>query len=332
MHAHEMAAFGVSAEEEIVYRHFLRNPDTAADSLHLTLGLPRERVAHCLDRLQELGLLQPGEEPDRLLPTPPETALARLTELRLREVYQEVQSITQSRHILDNLRAETSTEVFTTRGVEQLEDGARTRSRREELAFFARKEILSVQPSAGFPAEHIDHCRPLWVRSLRRGVKLRKVVSSSALDCRRTADYLGELVSHGALVRVADKVTEHVLVYDRQAALVPLDPWDTSRGSLVAHGSGLVTNLVALFEKIWAETANVSVVLQKPEPSEESALSEIQRRVLTLMCTVGKDETGARGLGVSVRTYRRYIADVMQRLGAASRAQAALLARERGWI
>lgn len=35
---------------------------------------------------------------------------------------------------------------------------------------------------------------------------------------------------------------------------------------------------------------------------------------------------------MSVRTYRRHVADLMQTLGAASRAQAALLARERGWI
>ncbi|MFH9608090.1 DNA-binding response regulator [Streptomyces sp. NPDC017448] len=60
--------------------------------------------------------------------------------------------------------------------------------------------------------------------------------------------------------------------------------------------------------------------------------SGIGRRVLMTMCTVGKDEAGARRLGVSVRTYRRHVADLMQTLGAASRAQAALLARERGWI
>lgn len=56
----------------------------------------------------------------------------------------------------------------------------------------------------------------------------------------------------------------------------------------------------------------------------------MERRVLLAMCTVGKDEAGARELGVSVRTYRRHVADLMQLLGAASRAQAALLARERG--
>ena len=54
--------------------------------------------------------------------------------------------------------------------------------------------------------------------------------------------------------------------------------------------------------------------------------------MLRAMCSGGKDEAGARDLGVSVRTYRRYIADLMQLLGAGNRPQAALLARERGWI
>lgn len=41
---------------------------------------------------------------------------------------------------------------------------------------------------------------------------------------------------------------------------------------------------------------------------------------------------GARDLGVSVRTYRRYVASILLILEASSRPQAALLARERGWI
>lgn len=50
------------------------------------------------------------------------------------------------------------------------------------------------------------------------------------------------------------------------------------------------------------------------------------------MCRVAKDETGARNLDISVRTYRRHVADVLRILGATSRPHAALLARERGWI
>ncbi len=45
-----------------------------------------------------------------------------------------------------------------------------------------------------------------------------------------------------------------------------------------------------------------------------------------------KDESGARDLGISVRTYRKHVASLMPRLQATNRFQAALLARERGWF
>jgi DNA-binding NarL/FixJ family response regulator len=37
-------------------------------------------------------------------------------------------------------------------------------------------------------------------------------------------------------------------------------------------------------------------------------------------------------MGVSLRTYRRYVAELLARLGAANRFQAAIVAKQRGWI
>jgi hypothetical protein len=330
--ANEMAALGLSADEEMVYRHFLRHPDTPPESVALLLRCEAPAARAAVERLRRIGLLRPGSRTGQLTPADPETAVARLTELRLRALYREIQRITQSRHILDTLRAEAGVKLPTPRGIEQLSELTEVRSRIEDLAFFAREEILSVEPRSDLPAEECEHSRQLGVRALRRGVRVRCVVVRAALDSPQTVAVLGELISHGARVRVAEHLAEHILVYDRHAALIPVDPWDTARGALVAHSSGLVGNLVALFEKIWDEAENISVLLQKPEEPDEAVLPEALRRVLTVMCTAGKDETGAKTLGVSVRTYRRHIAEVMQRLNAATRAEAALLARERGWI
>ncbi|WP_181010390.1 LuxR C-terminal-related transcriptional regulator [Streptomyces sp. SM14] len=331
MHPNEMAVLGLSAEEELIYRHFLREPGTDPDTLAQRLSLDGPAAAEAVERLRLIGLLRAGAAAGQVTPADPETAVARLTELRLRSLYREIQRITQSRHILDMLRAETGVPLPTPRGIEQLNDWPEVRTRIDDLAFFAREEILSVEPRVEIPSEQLSHTRQLNLRSLRRGVRLRHVVVRGALDRPCTVEYLGELVSHGARVRVADEISEHILVYDRHAALVPIDPWNTGRGALLAHSSGLVNNLVTLFEKIWDQAESISVLLQKPE-LDDGVLPEASRRVLTLMCTAGKDESAARDLGVSVRTYRRHVADVMQRLGAASRAQAALLARERGWI
>ncbi|MEL5961069.1 LuxR C-terminal-related transcriptional regulator [Streptomyces sp. CLV115] len=328
----EMSVYGVSAAEEEIYRHFLRNPGTTTDDLHLLLHTTPQAARACVERLQELKLLHPEEADLRVHPTDPETAVARLIDLRLHALHQEFQRVTRSRHVIDGLRAEQYTRKPPPLGIEQLEGLAQIRNRIDDLAFFARDEILSVEPYTRLSAENIARSRPLDLRCLRRGVKIRNVVVRDALRDRPTAAYLRELAEHGAMIRVTEHSAERLLVYDRKAALVPVDPRDTSRGALLAHRGGLVSNIIALFEKIWDQAADLDRADGPAAPAPDDRLSETERRVLVSMCSVGKDEAGARELGVSVRTYRRHVADLMQTLGAASRAHAALLARERGWI
>ncbi|WP_110945929.1 helix-turn-helix transcriptional regulator [Streptomyces avicenniae] len=331
MHANELADFGVSPTEESVYRHFLRHPDTAADGLHLILDADRDAVRGALGRLTRLGLLRPGETPGCTTAADPETALARLSELRLRAMYQEIQRITQYRHVLDTLRAETARRTAPGQAVEQLDGGSAIHDRMDDLAFFAREEIVSAEPRVRLTPEHAGSVTARDVRALRRGVRRRTVVTAAALAHEPTAAYLGELVHHGARVRVAADMSDHVVVYDRRAALMPLDPRQATRRALLVRDGVLVASLAGLFERIWEQAEDVSLAV-RPPADRRPGLSDAELRVLHLMCTVGKDEAGARDLGVSVRTYRRHLADVMRMLGASTRPQAALLARERGWI
>ncbi|MCX4510730.1 LuxR C-terminal-related transcriptional regulator [Streptomyces sp. NBC_01619] len=328
-----MSIFGVSAAEEELYRHFLRNPDTAIDELR-KLGDDAGRDAdHCLERLRHLGLIHPTGAGGRITPADPEVAVARLTDARLHALLQEVQRVTQSRHIVQSLRSEQGA-WMAPQGIEQLHGLEEIRNRIEDLAFFARDEILSVEPYTRLSAENIERSRPLDLRCLRRGIRIRNVVLRAALDHAPTADYLRELAAEGAVIKVAENISERILVYDGRTALVPLDPQNTSRGALLARSTGLVSNIIALFEKIWSQADELPTVAgaeTRPDAGEQG-LTGTERRVLLSMCSVGKDETGARDLGVSVRTYRRHVADIMQKLGAANRAHAALLARERGWV
>lgn len=332
MSENEMSVFGVSATEEDIYRHFLRNPDTPADGIHLRLHIEPDTARRCLGRLCELGLLQSTDTDELIAPTDPEVALARLVDVRLHELHQELQRVTRSRHVVDGLRAELGARSPSPQGIEQLEGLAEIRDRIDDLAFFARDEILSVEPYTRMSPENIERSRPLDLRCLRRGVRIRSVVLRKVLEDGPTAGYLRELLSHGAMIRVVEDTTERILVYDRATALVPLDPQNTSRGALLANNNGIVANIIALFEKIWDEAEDLAKVELTDGDDVAAGLSGTEQRVLALMCSVGKDEEGARELGVSVRTYRRYVADLMEMLGAASRAQAALLARERGWI
>ncbi len=333
-----MAVFGVSAQEEEVYRHFLRNPDTSTDDIHLLLHDSPEDARRCLRRLRDLGLLQwvGGDGDSVVSPVDPEVALTRLMDARMHELHQELMRVTRSRHVVDGLRAEQAARSYAADpGIEQLESLSEIRNRIDDLAFFARDEILSVEPYRKLSPENIARSRPLDLRCLRRGVRIRNVVVTDVLDDPATSDYLRELVAHGAEIRVSASTGERLLVYDRSTALVPLDPANTSRGALLARRGGLVANIIALFEKIWDASEDFDLVLKERHgtgTTVEGELTEMERRVLVSMCTAGKDEARARELGVSVRTYRRHIAELLQSLGASNRVHAALLARERGWI
>ncbi|WP_407560327.1 hypothetical protein [Streptomyces sp. 184] len=294
-----------------------------------------------MTRLVRLRLLRPGDRPGWFLPVDPEQVVARLTELRLREMYQEIQRLTQSRHVLTTLRAEGTAAsadgapaggaYVGEHGVEEIDDRKDLSNRMEELVFFAREEIASVEPGFHLMSEAVLKRRTVEWRALKRGVRRRLVLPADTLRHPRVAGHVRELLARGGEVRVVDEISDQLAVYDGRVALMPKDPKNLDEGALLVRGRGLVSTLSGLFEKVWEQAEDVSVELREPEEPEPE-LSEAELRVLRMMCEVGKDETGARDLGVSVRTYRRHIADVLRLLGASTRAQAALLARERGWV
>lgn len=59
---------------------------------------------------------------------------------------------------------------------------------------------------------------------------------------------------------------------------------------------------------------------------------ERTREILHLMATGMKDDAIARVLGVSRRTVQKHVSEAGTALGARTRFQIALLARERGWL
>ncbi|MFG2510815.1 helix-turn-helix transcriptional regulator [Streptomyces sp. NPDC048584] len=331
MEAREMGVLGLSAAEEHVYRHLLRNPGAPLDDAHILLRHSADTVRAAVDRLRVLQIVR--EDDGTVWAAEPQLVVARLAEQRLEELYGEIRVLTHLGPIIDALTrdmpATATPEAVPT--VERITDVKEIRTRLDELSFFARAEVLSAEPYDALSVENIEHARPLDMRCLRRGVVIRNLVRPEALEDPPTVAYLTELALAGAQIRVSGELTELMLVYDQHTALVPIDPQDTSKGALCARESGIVTNIIRHFERLW-DSADVFSPLTGLAESAGAEPSEAQRRVLTAMCSVGTDEAGARASGMALRTYRRHISALMQLLGAENRAHAALLARERGWI
>ncbi|HEV7963709.1 MAG TPA: helix-turn-helix transcriptional regulator [Actinoplanes sp.] len=61
-------------------------------------------------------------------------------------------------------------------------------------------------------------------------------------------------------------------------------------------------------------------------------LSGSDRTLLRLLALGVTDEAAARRMGVSVRTIRRHVSQLLDRLDAVSRFQAGVQAAQRGWL
>jgi DNA-binding NarL/FixJ family response regulator len=85
-----------------------------------------------------------------------------------------------------------------------------------------------------------------------------------------------------------------------------------------------VAALHELFERIWTHAVAVS-------HADVDTVNAERKQLIELLQFGQTDEYVARHLGVSLRTVRRRVADLLKELGAATRFQAGMEAVRRGW-
>jgi DNA-binding CsgD family transcriptional regulator len=170
---------------------------------------------------------------------------------------------------------------------------------------------------------------------------MRSLYPDAIHDDPETADHARALQSAGAQIRTSPALPERLFVADRRVALVPLDPAVHGCGAAVVRAPGVVSALVELFDAVWHNAAplDISRDAHRHRRSEgdgradtATGLSDTERSLLRLLADGASDERAAKKLGVSLRTVRRIMADLMHRLDASSRFEAGIKAAKRGWL
>ncbi|MFI9273549.1 LuxR C-terminal-related transcriptional regulator [Kitasatospora sp. NPDC052896] len=136
-----------------------------------------------------------------------------------------------------------------------------------------------------------------------------------------------ELLAPGegnCLVRTVWTELDEVLIIDEALALIPAP--GAVRVTVVRHPV-VVRQLALFFEAAWAQGAHPreSVLIPGTEV-------ELKQRIVRMLAEGAKDETVARRLGISLRTCRRHIAEILEQLGASSRFQAGVRAATLGAV
>jgi DNA-binding CsgD family transcriptional regulator len=176
------------------------------------------------------------------------------------------------------------------------------------------------------PRNPISAIRGIDHENLRRGVRYRVLVPDPARTAPRLAGRLRMLSLAGAATRTVPEVPTDALVIDRAVAVLPVGADGT--GVAVFRLPSVITAIVELFERVWAG----GVALSPAGLPEAAELCPRERKLLSLLVTGHTDQIAAAALQVSVRTVRRMVRDLMNRLGARSRFQAGAKAAERGWL
>ncbi|HWK93393.1 MAG TPA: helix-turn-helix domain-containing protein [Luteimicrobium sp.] len=317
---------GLGEAEERAYRVLLQHASLSVRELAEALDTSAVVARRAADRLVADGLVavQDGS-PVRFSPVDPALGLTAL--IRVRQAELERASSAVSTYAADfherTLRSEPH------RLVEVLEGPTAITERVSEVLRGAQHEVLAFDAPPYVAAE--PNAPVAEVEVLARGVRVRAVYATEVLSVEGRTENIHEVVALGEQARIVPHVPLKMVVVDGATAVIPLTDSEegTRTAAVVVRRSRLCDALVELFEATWSQGAPL---FGPPAGETDGELSAVDRELLALLAAGLKDEAVGRQLGLSERTVRRHIADLVTRLGATSRFQAGAQAVRRGWI
>ncbi|NUS55379.1 MAG: helix-turn-helix transcriptional regulator [Streptomycetaceae bacterium] len=325
-------ALGLDAVDEQVYWGLLTHPDLGVVELAETLALSEKQVRAAMDKLGALTLLSASRDsPGEMRPVSPQLGLYRLLEKQEAELERQRREIELSRAAVRKLVTDYSglLQREARFDVEQLVGLDEVQTRLEEFVRSAERETRSAIPGGPPSAATLEASRPLDAALLQRGISQRVLYQDIVKSNAVTVEYCRWMMAEGAEVRTAPVLPSRLLIVDSAVALVPVDPDQPGLGAMFIRTPAIVSSLCALFDQTWQLATALD---DAPARSDATTISEGDRTLLTLLAAGYTDEAVAKRLGVSLRTVRRRVHDLMIRLGASSRLDAGLKAGQRGWI
>ncbi|MEU5385880.1 LuxR C-terminal-related transcriptional regulator [Kitasatospora cineracea] len=223
-------------------------------------------------RAEGAGLLLRAEEAPALLESFSQAYEAALGRVERSSVVRHVHDMTQIRHGILQIEAET------------------------------HEEILAAQPGGARPQQFLKQSLELTRGHLAAGIALRTVYEPAALTDLPTASYAADVTDLGERIRVLDEPFTRLLVFDRKVAVLPASA-DNASAAFV-EDPAVVAVLVERFERDWSRAAVVDwhAAAGRPRPTGVPA-------ALTGLLAAGLTQKAiASRLGLSERTVAAHLA------------------------
>jgi hypothetical protein len=314
----------VSAEDERRYQQIVLLSGASVREIAATLRVEPEPVPEVLAVLSDRGVVRIHD--DRVVVLRADQALAAA-------ITREAAAADHARDRLDDLaRAVPLLVAAGTRpGPGEVEDvqplDGEVSSGGNALALLtamieqSRGDLLFLRPDAWLMARE-SAISQVVARAVESGRRSRAVYPLRALH--EAPKILQNRVDAGEDVRLIDDLPTRLMILGVTHAIVPEPLGFADSPRLLVRQGALVAALTLLFELYWEKALPVTE-LSGPRGSERTFL-------LRQLLSGAKDEQIARTMGLSLRTIRRRIAELMIELGADTRFQAGAEAVRRGWL
>ncbi|WP_107116361.1 helix-turn-helix domain-containing protein [Streptomyces sp. NRRL F-4489] len=309
---------------ERVYEYVVAQPvgrELDGEAAAGLLGLTAAEFGAAVEQLTAWGLLRtgPGRE---LIPVSPDVTVSRLLGPLEREIRARRLQIEEQRRRLMAFLPLFEAGRSARRGghqVELLSTLDEVRAVIAELVEQSTTEILTAQPGGGRREDVLEEAAPRDIATLRKGVEMRILYQHTARYSRGTSSYVEQVTRLGAQVRTLDDQFMRLLVFDRQAALIPVP--DNPNAAALVRDPHVVAFMVESYERLWLAADPLVVDAE----SHAEITDDLKEAIVRLLSEGMTDAAVARRLGMSVRTCRRHVAEIMAALDAESRFQAGYL-------
>jgi len=328
-----LGALGLDTICVQVYLMMHSAPEADATQIADRLGIETSDVVDALDELSDLTLLRPGVSPrQRLRPVSIERAIHTLIRQQSEQLKIQSGSLSMLQSAMRELLASRPDrqDGFGHADIETLTGPEPIQSLIERLIFRATESAWSAIPGRPMPPEVLEAARPFDEDLAQRSVTGRSLYQNSVLADRRNLDYARWLSSLGIEIRSTPVVAIRMIIVDSSVVAVLHSQPQLPLEMFVVREPALVIPLVDLYEMSWAAAKPIDGPV--PDNTGEKEPTQQEVALLRLLASGSTDEAAAKKLGVSVRTVRRIMAELMDQLEASSRFEAGHKATQRGWL
>jgi hypothetical protein len=314
---------GIPAASERAYRAALRHAGESLDALSFATGRPRDDLLSDLEPLIRHQLVAVVDSV--VLPALPDFALRRLmarAARRLADANQALELVESqlprySSEHHDPDRVDWKTQPFDVVPAGQVVEAMTS------LVVSTAGDMMFMRPDQWYLPVGVQ-MDSVVTQALERGRVSRSLYPFTLL--RQGHEGADRRVRAGELVRLLPEVPTRLAVFGDEAVALP-DHWGRPMGAiLVIRQPPVVAACRTLFDQLW-QRATIY-----PGTAEHAEQRPTRQRLLELLARGAKDEQIARTMGLSLRTVRRRVAELLADLGVDTRFQAGMEAARRGWL